>query len=339
MRAGLLGILLVPSLLPAPGFAAQTNPLKGIVCSGPTPFHCAVFGAGFNQFHESFKGRVRPDWDVAAEFCASRNSMRVLTAKRRPWPGGSGNEVFVVDVTCGPRAVVERPAQPRPETLARREQPDFAPRVAIEPERDAQRPARRRWSPPAANAALEDTRPPARRRPARDAAENASDQANRDPRSAPAVERERPAQRPSAPPAPTERPAERPTALETPKTPEPAKTPEIVRETVKEPVDATPAAAPKPANEATSPDGAKPAGDAGSSARRKRYEESAHLRAFLTARRAALFRSDRLQRRALRLAGGAELREILAGMMRRARQRARRRPAGSPWHRRSSRRT
>lgn len=273
MRAGLLGLLLLPLFLPTPASAAQAKPVKGIVCSGPTRFHCAVFGGGFKQFHKAFKGYSPPDRVVAAQFCAARDAMPVISAKRRRWPGGPGNEVFVVDVTCG-RAAEERPA-----SLARRRPAELAPQPFIQAEPDTveRRPRRRAFAPPRpAPTAFDDARFQERRRPAGSDLDDTRDRAGRQSRSANAVERERPARRFDPPPARTERPrsAQRPVSPEAPRTREPATTPEIVRETVREPVEAKPAAAPKPANDAASAGAPKPAGDAGSSARRKRYQES-----------------------------------------------------------------
>lgn len=130
MLARLFGSALILAGLSAGALAQQSGDQKGVVCSGPTPFHCAVFGAGFTQFHESFKGKVRPDRQVGAEFCARRGSS-LVTAKRRPWPGGPGNEVFVVDVTCTPGPAVRTVTRPAPAPAA----PPPARREAVEPPR------------------------------------------------------------------------------------------------------------------------------------------------------------------------------------------------------------
>ena len=114
MNAGLLALSLTALILPAVAWAQQPRDYaKGIVCSGPTPFHCAAFAIGFNKFFEAQRGKWPSDQAMAAAFCERDRSMAVGSAKRRGWPGGPLNETIVVDVVCAPRgAAPMRPAPP-----------------------------------------------------------------------------------------------------------------------------------------------------------------------------------------------------------------------------------
>lgn len=152
MNAGLLALSLTALILPTLAWAQQPRDYaKGIVCSGPTPFHCAAFGMGFNKFFEAPRGKWPSDQFMATAFCERDRSMGVASAKRRPWPGGPLNETIVVDVVCAPRGVVARPLAPPPVAIAR---PTVAPApqpVVVE---------RRRPAPPAPVVAARPAREP-----------------------------------------------------------------------------------------------------------------------------------------------------------------------------------
>lgn len=235
-----------------PASAQRRDTSKGIICSGPTRFHCAVFGAGFTKFYKAFKGWRPPDREVAADYCEARN-LSLLSARLRPWPGGPGNEVFVVDVRCTARPVARSvPAGPS-EPLPRRSRAE-PPAPGIEVLDDDEPRTRRR---PAARRSAE----PTRERSARSSDEDAAPPRGRVGR----IERE-------APPA-RERSRARAEPPEVARTPEPVRPPEPSRTPANAVADTPPA--PEKADPKPEPSAAPPA-ERPKPSRRKpsSYEES-----------------------------------------------------------------
>lgn len=258
-----LGFVAAFVALAEPASAQRRDPAKGIVCSGPTPFHCAVFGAGFNQFYEAFKGRRPPDRQVAAAYCASQN-LPLLSARLRPWPGGPGNEVFVVDVTCAAGSAARSAPAFEPPAVASRP-------VRVAPER-APSPRRTRPSPPPyyESEAFYDDEPRRRRRPAARRSVESGPPSTRE--TIAREERPRPAPRRERSRADTGRP-------EIAETPEPVRRPEPARAAAQErsPEPAKEDASPAPARTEARPqrDDAPAGGSARPSRKKPRsYEDS-----------------------------------------------------------------